>query len=348
MDIEDDNRIPQDQRIVAGNRMARRALTGEKVSQIARDTGISRQHLYSLERKYNQDPTMKDQDRSGRPPKVSSELERRIVRGIKIHPFKSSSKIAQEVNAGMEEEEKISPKTVRVVAIKNGYYARRPLAKPVLTKAHITTRYTFAALYQNRTMHFWQSVLFMDETQLRLCPQDLRKKVRRQEGKRLDRKHLVPRVKFGGGGVMYWGCVSWSGPGPLVAIDGALDGETYAEMLEQNIPGVIRNLNVQTLKFIEDHAPIHRTQHVIQVKQRLNMRDLDLPPNSPDINVIENVWSIWKTKVAERGPNTRDELRTIAAQEWRNLPVETIRCLIRSMPDRLGAIVSSRGGNTKY
>ena len=34
-------------------------------------------------------------------------------------------------------------------------------------------------------------------------------------------------VKFGGGSLMMWGCMSWDGVGYFYKIDGRMDGELY-------------------------------------------------------------------------------------------------------------------------
>ena len=74
--------IPLHVRIQAGDRMANRASTGEKVSDIVSDLGISRSHLYNLENKFNQDPSMVDMHREGRPVKITPETEEKIMQQL--------------------------------------------------------------------------------------------------------------------------------------------------------------------------------------------------------------------------------------------------------------------------
>ena len=216
--------IPLHVRIQAGHRMANRVNTGENVNDIATDLGISRTHMYNLEKKFNQDPTMVDRPREGRPIKIDEETKGKIMQQIRINPFQTSSKIQKKVNNRMEEEKQISSSSVRRVAIDKGYYARRPIQKPPLDADHKVKRLNFGNDHENHTMHFWKNVIFMDETMLRLHPDDSRKRVRRAKGTRLALQNIVPSYKYGGKGAMYWGCMSWEGLGPLVEIRGSLKG----------------------------------------------------------------------------------------------------------------------------
>ena len=73
-------RLPLHLRIEAGYRMPQRPYSKEKVTDISDDLNISRSHLYSLETKYKEDPTMADRPREGRPPKIDEYIERRVLR----------------------------------------------------------------------------------------------------------------------------------------------------------------------------------------------------------------------------------------------------------------------------
>ena len=70
------------------------------------------------------------------------------------------------------------------------------------------------------------------------------------------------------------------------------------------------------------------------------------PPNSPDLNLIEVVWS-WMVKwiVRQDGgwPKTCDELKVRVLEAWDAVPLESFRELIRSYRIRLQAIASVDG-----
>lgn len=238
----------------------------ESVAQISEDTGFSRSHLYLLEDKYNEDPTMADKRREGRPPKVDDRLKRRIIREIKKKPFESSYEIMNSINQGIKEEEKICSGIIRSTSLKDGLIASRPLSKPFLTEEHINLRLDFAKKFQNKTSHFWMNVIFMDESFLRLVRDDSRLRVRRRQGESLQEEHIVASFKHGGGGVMFWGCVSWYGVGPLVPIEGAINGKTYGDILAHYIPQVTPYLLTTSPYIIEDGPKVHKTKYVLDVK----------------------------------------------------------------------------------
>ncbi|KAI4897740.1 hypothetical protein NFI96_018834, partial [Prochilodus magdalenae] len=63
---------------------------------------------------------------------------------------------------------------------------------------------------------------------------------------------------------------------------------------------------------------------------------MDWPARFPDLNPIEHIWDIMCRSIHQRhvAPQTVQELADALVQVWEEIPQETIRHLIRSMPRR--------------
>jgi len=349
MEIEENQHISQEERIQAAFLMRSRKENNRTVEQISQQTGISRRWLYALEKKYEDDCLMRDYERSGRPGKIDKAAERRICRLIKKNPFEVSSNLTRDYNLGMEEEEKISTSSFKKVAQGHDLKARRPCSKPFLTESHIADRLAFANYYRDKDMRFWSRVLFCDETSLQLHPKDMRQRVRRSSGERYSKEYLLPAFKHGDGSLMFWGCISWKGQGTLKLIKGRIKGSTYNTLLTEAIPETFEDLDIRSAWLLEDNATPHGTKDVINTKANLKLKKLlDYPANSPDLNPLESLWSYWKTKVKNREPSSLEELEVYAYEEWEKIPLDLIRNYIKSMPNRLSAIIANEGQHTKY
>ncbi len=72
------------------------------------------------------------------------------------------------------------------------------------------------------------------------------------------------------------------------------------------------------------------------------------PPHSPDLNPIENLWATLKEKIYWRNPRTIAELKKVAQEEWKKIPMSRIQTLVDSMENRLAAVRRAKGGTTRY
>ncbi len=74
----------------------------------------------------------------------------------------------------------------------------------------------------------------------------------------------------------------------------------------------------------------------------------DWPASSPDISIIENLWTILKKKIEGRQPTSINELWKVAEEEWMNIPNDTIKKLYESLPNQINAVLAAYGASTKY
>ena len=105
------------------------------------------------------------------------------------------------------------------------------------------------------------------------------------------------------------------------------------------------------LKKVADHCLsfCHKSRSTLNYLDNKQVCVLaDWPSQSPDINIIENLWSILTSKVYKRSPKSADELWKAIEEKYYSIDDYVIVALYDSIPKRLKAVLQSKGGNTKY
>lgn len=103
----------------------------------------------------------------------------------------------------------------------------------------------------------------------------------------------------------------------------------------------------------QDNDPTHKVAHSTVAAYRTvpacSIEVLkDWPPNSPDLNPIENVWSYVQRKVNLMGCKTFEDFKEAVLQEVQAVPQEVLANLYASMPRRLQKVIDLEGGKTGY
>ncbi|GFY17930.1 transposable element Tc1 transposase [Trichonephila clavipes] len=93
------------------------------------------------------------------------------------------------------------------------------IRNPHISAVNRQKRLDFANEHVNKLPQFWGKVLFSDESKFCIFCIKWRKLVWRKQGTALEKENLVPTVKYGGGGVMVWGCMAANGVSRLTFID---------------------------------------------------------------------------------------------------------------------------------
>ena len=222
----------------------------------------------------------------------------------------------------------------------------KPARKPRLTPVMKAKRLAFAK-HCDWTIQQWSKVLFSDESTFQQFV--VRKRhVRRPPGKRYDDKYTVSTMKHPPS-QMIWGAMSQHGIGGLFFLPSrtTMNGEKYVQLLSDKL-----QLHMQVHRcniLMQDGAPCHRSKLVTNFLKKKKVKVLDSPGNSPDLNPIENLWTVMKDKVAEKQLSSLPNLCRAMKEVWvKEISKEYCANLVNSMPRRLAAVIQNNGGHTKY
>ena len=122
---------------------------------------------------------------------------------------------------------RLSDNTVERSLCRQGLRARVKIKKPLLTKKHQVRRLEWAKKCKHADWEFWAHANFSNESKFNLFGSDGRQYCWRKSGERLLDQHVQSIVKYGGGNIMVWSCMSWEGVGKLHLIEGKMDKYVY-------------------------------------------------------------------------------------------------------------------------
>ena len=147
--------------------------------------------------------------------------------------------------------------------------------------------------------------------------------------------------------VHVWGGISWKGKTPLVIFEGMMNGPGYTEVLKA---GLVPYLNkFPNAKFMQDNDPKHASKVAGKWMEDQSITWWKTPPESPDLNPIENLWHELKEYVRrEVKPKTKDELIAGIKAFWKTVNVPKCQKYIGHLRKVIPKIIEVHGGPTGY
>ena len=144
------------------------------------------------------------------------------------------------------------------------------------------------------------------------------------------------------------GGISHGVKSPLIVVPGNLTAVRYRDEILR--PVAVPLVQQHQMTFQHDNARPDVARVCQDFLANNNIVPLDCPPYSPESSPIEHLWDELDRRVRRRRniPNTLGQWRTALLEEWENIPMRKINALVNSLQRRIRAVISARGGHTRY
>ena len=141
------------------------------------------------------------------------------------------------------------------------------------------------------------------------------------------------------------------GVGTLTEIEGNMNTTKYLETLGDNVWPVIAKIFPNGgYIFQDDNAPCYASRRAVQWKRENELNCLNWPSQSPDLNIIENMWRTIKIKLQNSKCvilNKKILVREVK-KIWVGLTPVYIQSLYNSISRRIRSVIVAKGHITKY
>ncbi len=316
--------------------------SGLSIRKASEATGVSCTTVYRW--KCNDFPLVRQQG-SGRPSKTTERADRHTIRLAAADPTLSLSELAAE--SGI-----MSRCTVWRRLQSAGFVSRKKPTVIQLSAVHKQKRLEWAMSHCLWRIPQWKRVVWSDEASVRLRSHDGRLRLWIRPNHPLPEIYQTPMVQAGGGYLLIWGAIWIGGRSGLHIMRRTMNSERYVQVLESHVYPLAFRLGDPSTDwlYMDDNATPHRSHVTRAYKALAGIRTIPWPARSPDLNPIENVWSLLKLQVRKKLHHSDglSELEHLLSQCWQSISQDVMDHLIESMPSRTAAVIKHHGGSTEY
>lgn len=241
-----------------------------------------------------------------------------------------------------------SESTIRRYMEDQGIVRKQDIPKPAMEDRHFVQRLDFAKEWLGKGPNALDNVMWSDETMVKSHPNNRKSYsyVHRTTPRQIQERKQQGRLS-----VMFWGCISRFGRGPLVVVEGNMNAEKYLKVVNEFfIPELMDwKSKGEDLILMQDGAPCHKAKVVLEHFRDTGFPPLSWPSCSPDLNPIENVWAWVKHKLYMefRPAETKKELIDNVLRIWEDLDDELCSRYCSNYDKRLHRVVDADGRQIK-
>jgi transposase len=261
-----------------------RRISGEDRKPIAKDYMIADQTVTDIVNKFKRYGTTAALTKTGRPPKTDRHTDLNILPEWESNPTQPLRQIISTLKLNISKS--AVKRRIKSRGLKGFIASKKPFINTRKRKRRVATAKELLKILD----WYWKHVIRSDE-KFELLGSKRQVIVYRRPGQRYKLKYLKLTMKYGGGSVMLWGCLSYYGAGSLHMINGIMDQHIYRAILEDNLRFGADLMGIgDQFVFQQDLDPKHTAPASRDYFDENNIVVLKWSLQSPDMNIIENAW----------------------------------------------------------
>src|SRR5579871_1754444 len=313
---------------------------GPKLSirAIAKELQYSKDTVQTWIHRYQKTTDIQDEEGRGRKRKTSEREDLDIITMAKKYRTSSSAEISISMS---RQKIDISSRTVRRRLNEEGLYKLKPLAKPLLSDTHRDNKLKWAKANKKTN---WSKIIFTDE--ITISQFNKPKKVWRQRGEIIKSPTVKHSIK-----VYIYGCFSEEGFRNIYCFTDNLNAELLYTIYKTTLLPSARKFfgrDNHSWFLQEDNDPKHISGKAESWRDEHQVKRISWPAQSPDLNPIENVWTVLKANISNYKPTSVKDLIRIIKKEWKALDNIFAKNLVVSMKNRITMLLSNKGDHIYY
>ncbi len=316
---------------------------GKTATEISKIVQASKSAINDLYQKYLKTGDVIDLPHTGRPQKITEEERKLIKETTNANPCLSLSKIIEESKVN------ISKTKCWEVLKSGGYECKIAAEKWYVDESHQQKRLAWARKYIKKPEKYWEKVIFTDESLIAHDPNKQRLWVP------MGTKVPPTQRDRWQDSILVWGAISSDGKFILEIINGTMNSNTYLNILKKRLlknfpalrPCMAELKGVEPLVYQHDGSTAHTASVINDYFEERMIEVLEWPAKSPDLNLIESVWSKLKSHL-KKSYEDQEELVEDIEKSYNLIPSDYIIKLYSSMKRRIQAVIDSNGLPTKY
>ena len=301
---------------------------GLSYANIAQRMKLSANTIGSIVRKWKKTGLIANQPRTGRPPKVTPAMVKRVDRFIRTHDDAVPKEIQEKLHLP------VTPRTVYNIRRSLGYVGTHGKPQIQLSPADKEKRVKWCKKHRDDK---FTNVIFSDEK-----PFELYKRRRRSYAKKGQQRVVKPKVKYPPK-IQCWGGICRLGKTQLAFWMGRPKSKDYCDTLERCLLPANQAYYPRKHRFLQDRDSTHTSAETSRWLDRHHVKVVMCPARSPDLNPIEMIWNTLEYKVMAHNPTTEGQLREWIIYEWDRLDLKLLNKTINKVIERIPKVIATGG-----